>query len=362
MRVIETARGTMGTVAACDALAVSRASVYRQRQPARPPATRPAPPRALAPRERQGVLDTLHAERFLDHAPAQVHATLLDEGVYLCSPRTMYRILDGAHELKERRNQVCRPHYVKPELLATQPNELWSWDITKLLGPAKWTYFYLYVILDVFSRYVVGWMVAPRESAVLAERLIEETCAKQEIPPGQLTLHADRGSSMRSKPVALLLADLGVVKTHSRPHVSNDNPFSEAQFKTLKYCPAFPERFGSLEDARVFGHTFFSWYNHEHHHSGLGYLTPAMVHYRFAEGIRDQRQVVLAAAFAAHPERFVGGMPRPAELPTTVWINPPPKNSGRQDAPGATIVTPDDPRVHPISSATIPLSIMEVAL
>ena len=269
----------------------------------------------------------------------------------------MYRILDTAHELKERRNQVCRPHYVKPELLATQPNELWSWDITKLLGPTKWTYFYLYVILDVFSRYVVGWMVAPRESAVLAERLIEETCAKQEIPAGQLTLHADRGSSMRSKPVALLLADLGVVKTHSRPHVSNDNPFSEAHFKTLKYWPAFPERFGSLEDARAFGQSFFSWYNNEHHHSGLGYLTPAMVHYRFAEGIRDQRQVVLAAAYEAHPERFVGGMPRPAALPTTVWINPPPKNSGRQDPPGTTIVTPDDPRVHPISSVTVPLSI-----
>ena len=228
MQAIETARGTMGTAAACGALDVSRASVYRQRQPGRPPAARPAPPRALALGERRTVLDTLHAERFLDHAPAQVHATLLDEGVYLCSPRTMYRILDGAHEVKERRNQVCRPHYVKPELLATQPNELWSWDITKLRGPAKWTYFYLYVILDVFSRYVVGWMVAPRESAVLAERLIAETCAKQRIPPGQLTLHADRGSSMRSKPVALLLADLGVVKTHSRPHVSNDNPFSEA--------------------------------------------------------------------------------------------------------------------------------------
>jgi putative transposase len=362
MQAIETARGTMGTAAACDALEISRASVYRRRKPGRPPAARAAPPRALAPGERQGVLDTLHTERFLDQAPAQIHAALLDEGVYLCSPRTMYRILDSVHELKERRNQVRRPHFVKPELLATQPNELWSWDITKLLGPAKWTYFYLYVILDVFSRYVVGWMVAPRESAVLAERLIEETCAKQGITSGQLTLHADRGSSMRSKPVALLLADLGVVKTHSRPHVSNDNPFSEAQFKTLKYWPAFPERFGSLEDARVFGHSFFSWYNNDHHHSGLGYLTPAMVHYRFAEGIRDQRQEVLAAAFAVHPERFVGGMPRPAALPTTVWINPPPKNSGRQDAPGTTIVTPDDPRVPPISSATVPLSMMEVAL
>jgi putative transposase len=362
MQAIEAASETVGTAAACDALGVSRATVYRQRQPAAPIVARPAPPRALAPSERQVVLDMLHADRFVDQAPAQVHAALLDEGVYLCSPRTMYRILDTVDEVTERRDQVCRPHYAKPELMATRPNELWSWDITKLLGPAKWTYFYLYVILDVFSRYVVGWMVAPQESAALAERLIKDTCAKQGIAAGQLTLHADRGSSMRSKPVALLLADLGVVKTHSRPHVSNDNPFSEAHFKTLKYWPAFPERFGALEDARVFGHRFFAWYNNEHHHSGLGYLTPAMVHYRFAEGIRDQRQVVLAAAFAAHPERFVGGMPRPAALPTTVWINPPPKNSGRQDAPGTTIVTPDDPRVHPISSATVPLSMMEVAL
>jgi putative transposase len=360
MQAIETASPTLGTAPACDALGVARASVYRHRQPAAPPVARPASPRALAPGERDVVLATLHAERFMDQAPAQVHATLLDEGVYLCSPRTMYRILDGAHELKERRDQVCRPHYVKPELLATQPNELWSWDITKLLGPAKWTYFYLYVILDVFSRYVVGWMVAPRESAALAERLIEESCAKQGIAAGQLTLHADRGSSMRSKPVALLLADLGVVKTHSRPHVSNDNPFSEAQFKTLKYCPAFPERFGALEDARAFGHRFFSWYNNNHHHSGLGYMTPAMVHDGFAEGVRDQRQVVLAAAYAAHPERFVGGMPQPAALPATVWINPPPKTTGRQDAPRPTIVTPDDPRVHPVSSAPVSLSIKEV--
>jgi putative transposase len=363
MQAIEAATPELGTAAACGALGIPRASVYRQRQPAQPPAPRPTPPRALVPAERQAVLDTLHAERFMDQAPAQIHATLLDEGTYLCSPRTMYRILDAAHELQERRDQVCRPQYPKPELLATQPNELWSWDITKLLGPVKWTYFYLYVILDVFSRYVVGWMIAPRESAVLAERLIGATCAKQGIARGQLTLHADRGSSMRSKPVALLLADLAVVKTHSRPHVSNDNPFSEAQFKTLKYCPAFPERFGSLEDARAFGHVFFSWYNNEHHHSGLGYLTPAVVHYGVAERVRDQRRVVLAAAYAAHPERFVQGMPQPAQLPEAVWINPPQKKTGRQDALGTTIVTPDDPRVHPISSAPVPSrSIKEVVL
>ena len=235
------------------------------------------------------MLDTLHSERFIDQAPAQVHATLLDEGTYLCAPRTMYRLLDTAGEVKERRDQVRRPHYAAPELLATRPNEVWSWDITKLLGPAKWTYFYLYVILDIFSRYVVGWMLAPRESAALAERLIAATCAKQGIEPGSLTVHADRGAAMTSKPVALLLADLGVTKTHSRPHVSNDNPFSEAQFKTLKYCPAFPERFGSLADGRAFGHHFFGWYNNDHYHSGLGFLTPAVVHHGRAERVHAQR-------------------------------------------------------------------------
>jgi len=257
----------------------------------------------------------------------------------------MYRILDAAHEIKERRNQVRRPHYAAPELLATRPNEVWSWDITKLLGPAKWTYFYLYVILDIFSRYVVGWMVAPRESAALAERLIAESCTKQRIETGQLTLHADRGSSMTSKPVALLLADLGVTKTHSRPHVSNDNPFSEAQFKTLKYSPHFPDRFGSLEDARAFGQDFFRWYNDEHRHSGLGFLTPAVVHYGVATTVREHRQHVLTAAYAAHPERFVKGRPQPADLPQAVWINPPAKKSTAQDAPGSTIVTSDDVRV-----------------
>ncbi len=350
MQAIAAASPTLGTAAACDALGVSRASVYRQRQPARPPAVRPAPPRALTVVERHDVLDLLHT-RFIDQAPAQVHATLLDEGTYLCSPRTMYRVLDAAHEIKERRDQVRRPHYAAPELLATRPNEVWSWDITKLLGPSKWTYFYLYVILDIFSRYVVGWMLAPYESAGLAERLIAETYAKHGIQPGQLTLHADRGGVMRSKPVALLLADLGVTKTHSRPHVSNDNPFSEAQFKTLKYCPQFPERFGSIEDGRAFGQVFFPWYNQAHRHSGLGFLTPAVVHFGQAATVRAQRQQVLAAAYTAHPERFVNGRPQPADLPTAVWINPPPKKAAAQDAPGTTIVTSDDLRVDPIRNA-----------
>ena len=326
MVAVHDATPTLGAAPACRVLGLSRASLYRGRRPAGVARPRPAPPRALTVGERQGVLDLLHT-RFIDQAPAQVHATLLDEGTYLCSPRTMYRVLDDAHEIKERRDQVRRPHYAAPELLATRPNEVWSWDITKLLGPAKWTYFYLYVILDIFSRYVVGWMLAPYESAVLAERLIAETCAKHGILPGQLTLHADRGSAMRSKPVALLLADLGVIKTHSRPHVSNDNPFSEAQFKTLKYCPQFPERFGSIENGRAFGQVFFPWYNQEHRHSGLGFLTPAVVHFGHAAAVRDHRQLVLAAAYAAHPERFVKGRPQPADLPTAVWINPPAKNA-----------------------------------
>jgi len=335
MTAVEEAAVTLGTAPACRASGVPRASLYRRRRPVAVLRPRPTPPRALEVGERQGVLDLLHT-RFIDQAPAQVHATLLDEGTYLCSPRTMYRILDAAHEVKERRDQVRRPHYAAPELLATRPNEVWSWDITKLLGPAKWTYFYLYVILDIFSRYVVGWMIAPHESAALAERLIAETCAKQGIVPGQLTLHADRGGSMRSKPVALLLADLGVVKTHSRPQVSNDNPFSEAQFRTLKYCPQFPDRFGSIEDGRAFGQAFFRWYNQDHRHSGLGFLTPATVHFGQAAAVRAQRDRVLSVAYAAHPERFVNGRPHPADLPNAVWINPPVKNTTAQDPPGTT--------------------------
>ena len=318
----------LGPVAACDALGVSRASLHRRQnpQPTLPePRHWPTPPRALTAEERATVLGHLHAERFQDRSPAEVYSTLLDEGVYCCSIRTLYRILAGEGESRERRDQLIHPTYQKPQLLATGPNQLWSWDITKLLGPAKWTYFYLYVILDVFSRYVVGWMVADREGKELARRFIADTCGKQQIAPGQLTIHADRGSSMTSKPVALLLADLGVTKTHSRPHVSDDNPFSESQFKTLKYRPDFPDRFGSKEHARSFCQQFFPWYNTEHHHSGLGLLTPEVVHTQRAEQVHDLRQHTLDAAFAAHPERFVRQPPQPPALPTEVWINPPPK-------------------------------------
>jgi len=284
-------------------------------------------PRALSGAEQQAVLDLLHAPRFRDTAPAAVYATLLDEGTYLASERTMYRLLAAAGESRERRDQLVHPTYSKPELLASAPNQVWSWDITKLLGPAKWTYFYLYVLLDIYSRYVTGWMLAHAEQAALAERLMAETITKQGVPPGQLTLHADRGASMTSKPVALLLADLGVTKTHSRPHVSNDNPYSEAQFKTLKYRPSFPDRFASIEEARAFCQDFFRWYNTEHRHSGIGLLPPAAVHYGRAEAMHAARSLVLATAYAAHPERFVRQTPRPPALPTAAYINPPPRDS-----------------------------------
>jgi putative transposase len=320
-----------GVKRACQALAVPRASWYRRRRCQRSPLAGPSSEkgqrhsaRALSEIEQSTVLACLHEERFQDCSPAQVYAALLDQGRYHCSIRTMYRLLEAGGQSRERRDQLTHPPYQKPELLATEANQLWSWDITKLRGPVKWTAYHLYVILDVFSRYVVGWMIAYRESAVLAKRLIEHTCLKQNIAPGQLTVHADRGSSMKSKPVALLLADLGVVKTHSRPHVSDDNPYSESQFRTLKYRPGFPDRFGSIEDARGFCHSFFQWYNHQHHHSGLGLMTPAMVHHGQAAHILAHRQVVLDAAFQAHPERFVRKPPRPPELPSQVWINRPP--------------------------------------
>ena len=324
---------TVGTVAACDFLGVARASFYRQRpvlgpppSPAPPlalPLERPVPARSLSPVERAMVLTALHQQRFQDRSPAAVQATLLDEGQYLCSTRTMYRILQQEGESRERRDQLVHPAYQKPELLATAPNQLWSWDITKLLGPAKWTYFYLYVILDVFSRYVVGWMIAHKENAELAKQFIEETIGKHEVPAGQLNIHADRGRVMTSKPVAFLMADLGVTKTHSRPYVSDDNPYSESQFRTMKYRPEFPNRFGSIQDSRAFCQQFFQWYNKEHRHSGIALLTPAMVHFGEAGNVLSHRQVVLDAAYQAHPDRFVRRPPKPLPLPPEVWINKP---------------------------------------
>jgi len=324
-QAVEELTPIVGTRPACQALGVAPATIYRRRRPPEPgaPKPRPKPARALSEEEREEVRAVLYSERFVDRSPAQVCATLLDDGRYLASERTMYRILADRGETRERRDQLAHPAYTKPELLATRPNELWSWDITKLLGPAKWTYFYLYVLLDVFSRYVVGWTIQHGESARIAEQLIAQALEQQRIQPGQLTIHADRGSSMTSKPVAFLLADLGVTKTHSRPYTSTDNPYSEAQFKTLKYRPDFPDRFASILDSRSWGRGFFSWYNHEHRHSGIGLMTPAIVHYGRAEQVRDKRSSILTAAYAAHPERFVHGPPRPPALPEAVWINKP---------------------------------------
>jgi putative transposase len=313
----------IGTAAACRSLNISRSSLYRRRQAQPEPKPRSRPDRALSQDERTEVRQVLNSERFVDQAPRQVYATLLDEQQYLCHGRTMYRILAQHQEVKERRQQRSRSTYQKPELLATGPNQLWSWDITQLKGPHKWLYFYLYVILDIFSRYVVGWLIAEQESAELAELLIAETCAKQGIMPGQLTLHSDRGSPMKSKLVSQLLADLGIIKSHSRPHVSDDNPFSEAQFKTLKYRPDYPDRFADLPQAQWWGRSTFTWYNDQHYHTTLGLLTPASVHYGQAETILIQRQQVLQTAYAAHPERFVKGRPLVPAPPKEVWINKP---------------------------------------
>jgi len=344
-------------VALCRSLGVSRAAVYRRRQPRLVRAEgrgRAASPRALAIDERKAVLDTLHSERFIDAAPIEVHATLLEEGTYLCSPRTMYRILADAQEIRERRDHLRHPRYVKPELLATGPNQVWSWDISKLKGPRKWTYYCLYVLLDIFSRYVVGWMLALSESGRLAQRLIEESCEKQSIKPGQLTIHADRGGPMISKGLSQLMADLSIEKSHSRPHVSNDNPFSESHFRTMKYRPEFPERFGSPEHALSVCRDLFPWYNDEHHHSGLAFLTPAVVHHGRADEVLAARHRTRLAAYLAHPERFIGGPPRLEKLPEAVWINPP-KKPTHEDAPGSTIGRPDDSEVVPVFSSYAPL-------
>jgi putative transposase len=332
---------TVGIVAACDLLAVARASFYRQRPvlgPSASPTSEPAlaaerraPARSLSEAERAAVLKLLHEERFQDCSPIAVQATLLDQGQYLCSTRTMYRILEREGESGERRDQLVHPVYHKPELLATAPNQLWSWDITKLRGPVKWTYFYLYVILDVFSRYVTGWMIAHRESAALAKEFIEETIGKYQIPPGQLTIHADRGRVMRSKPVAFLMADLGVTKSHSRPYVSDDNPYSESQFHTLKSRPGFPDRFGCIQDGREFCHQFFPWYNEEHRHSGIALLTPSMVHFGQTQAVLAQRQLVLDAAYRSHPDRFVRHPPKPLPMPSEVWINKPVPNCQKSE-------------------------------
>ena len=330
MAGVNTLAPDVGMARACSALRVHRSGIYREdvrRRCLVAPAVirlpRPVPPLALSEPERQVLRDVLCSARFADCAPPTIYATLLDDGIYLCSVRTMYRLLAIDGQARERRNQLTHPVYAKPELLATAPNQVWSWDITKIKGPVKWSYYHLYVILDIFSRYIVGWMIAPRESAQLAEQLIAQTVAKQNIGPGELTLHADRGTSMRSKTVAQLLVELEVTKSHSRPYVSDDNPFSEAQFKTLKYQSDFPARFGCIEDASAYCREFFPWYNDSHRHSGIGYMTPASVHHGQAQALFQQRAKTLDGAFMANPKRFKGHCPQPPKLPVAAWINPP---------------------------------------
>lgn len=330
---------------ACDALALPRSTFYWDRRPTPVQVKRivAAPsPRGLTVQEKATVRQVLNSARFQDSAPRQVYATLLDEGVYYCHWRTMYRILAEHDEVRERRNQVRRPVYKKPELLATGPNQVWSWDITRLKGPVKWSYFYLYVVMDIYSRYIVGWLIADREAEVLARELISESCRMQQIGRDQLILHADRGAPMTAKSMAQLLIDLGVGKSHSRPYTSNDNPYSEAQFKTMKYRPDYPQRFGSLQDARVWVRPFIDWYNHEHRHTGLALMTPATVHAGLASQVNAQRQLVLQAAYQQHPARFVNGAPVLSQLPHAVWINPP-------TIPTAQ-VTPDTPPYSAITS------------
>ncbi|MCA1678312.1 MAG: IS3 family transposase [Actinobacteria bacterium] len=324
-QTVEQLTPLIGTRPACRALGAAPATIYRRRRPPAPRERRPrpAPARALSEAEREAVLDLLRSERFVDSSPAAVWATLLDEGRYLASERTMYRLLHANGEVKERRDQLSHPAYQRPELLAERPNEVWSWDISKLKGPRKWTCFYLYAILDVFSRYCVGWTVQHREGSEVAKALIAQAAEQQQVGRDQLTVHADRGSSMTSKPVAMLLSDLGVTKTHSRPYTSTDNPYSEAQFKTLKYRPGFPQRFDSIEHARAFCREFFDWYNHQHRHSGIGLMTPATVHHGRANAIHAERARVLDAAYQRTPERFVRRAPTPPPVPAAAWINKP---------------------------------------
>lgn len=323
MEMISLLSESIGVSSACKLLGVPRSSWYRQLHSSISPGSRPAPPRGLSNEERSEICSLLNSERFRNETPRQVYATLLDEGEYYCHWRTMYRILSEENEVRERRNQLSHPTYIKPELLATSANQLWSWDITKLRGEIRLTYYYLYVILDVYSRYVVGWMLAECESEHLAHKLIAQTCQKQDISPGQLTLHADRGPSMTAKSVEQLLVDLDVAKSHSRPYTPDDNPFSESHFKTLKYRPDYPGRFRSFDQAHQWCQEFFEWYNEYHYHSALNLMTPVAVHYGFEPEIRAQRQSVLDQAYLDHPERFVQGKPELQSLPKAVWINPP---------------------------------------
>lgn len=327
--IVENLAGRIGLRRACQTLDVARSTIYRQRQPKAEPAPRPTPAHALSVAERDHIRAVLNSERFMDQPPRAVYATLLDEGQYLAHWRTMYRVLAAHNEVRERRRVRKHPTYKKPVLLADAPNQVWSWDITHMRGPVKWSGYKLYTVLDIFSRYVVGWMIAEVENSKLARQLIAETARKQGIKPDQLTLHSDNGAPMTGKPLSQLLVDLGITRSHNRPHTSDDNPFSEAQFKTMKYRPDYPDRFDGIVAARRWSREFFGWYNDEHYHSGLNLMTPASVHYGLADAVQSKRQAVMSAAFALRPERFIGGEPVVKGAPTAVWINPPHPTSNR---------------------------------
>jgi putative transposase len=317
----------MGVSEACRVLGLPRSQMYPRPQPAPPaPGADGIHPavislRGLSPDERTTVLTTLNSPRFQDSTPREVYGTLLTEGLYLCHWRTMYRILDEHDLVRERRDQLRHPAYHKPQLLAQAPNRVWSWDITRLLSSIKWSYFYLYVIIDIFSRFVVGWMIAEEESALQAQHFISSTCAQHAIPPGQLIIHSDRGGPMTAKTTAQLFVDLGVTESHSRPHVSDDNPYSESAFKTLKYCPAFPDHFESREQADSWAGFFFDWYNYQHCHTSLALLTPAIVHFGQTPVVLTVRQTALDVAYTSHPERFIRHAPIAVQPPSSVGIN-----------------------------------------
>lgn len=316
----------VGTKKACNGFGIPRSSYYYWKNPDSKTVLhrdRKLPDFAYTNAEKHEILNVMNSDIYMNQTPYEIYASQLDEGKYICSVRTMYRILSENDQVKERRKIRMSTNYKKPELLATKSNQIWTWDITKLKGPEKWTYFYLYVMIDIFSRFVVGWMVAFRELSSLAKEFITETYKRQNIKRDQLTIHADRGTSMKSQPVAFLLSDLGVTKSHSRPYVSNDNPYSESHFKTMKYRPEFPERFNSLAEAREFCRSFFDWYNKDHYHSGIGFLTPESIHYGFAENILENRKKVLLNAFEKNPKRFRSKKPKLKNLPKSVWINKP---------------------------------------
>ena len=324
MEIVDQHAEAFGVAPSCDALGVSRASYYRWKErPEEPPVSRRRPPRKLTEEEEAMILEILNSDRFMDQAVPTVYSTLLDEEEYMCSSRTMYRILERQKQVRQRRHDREHPVYQKPELLATGPNQVWSWDITKIKGPQPWIFYNLYVVIDVFSRYVVAWAISEYESGEQARALIDAACTRQGIGPNHLTVHSDRGKAMRSRTLADLLGELGVERSFSRPHVSNDNPYSESQFKTLKYHPSYPERFGSIEDVGSHMRAFFKWYNTEHRHSGIAMMTPEVVHTGRSEQVWNSRKKTLQRAYQKHPERFVKGNPEPRKVPEEVWINQP---------------------------------------